>query len=163
MAPSEASSHEGVDGSIELLLARVDSRREAILQALAGLSGSAARQRPRGTSRSLLDIVRHLTDLERNWMGLDPTGALEQLDHRPRSERDSDADADAVVARYRARAAMTDVEARQLALDAPTPEHPQVTIRWALLCLLQETARSAGRAEVVRELILQPMGELEPE
>jgi hypothetical protein len=161
MAPSEPGARVGVDEVMDLLLARVDSRREATLQTLAGLSGSAARQHPHGSSRSLLEIVRHLTDLERNWMGLDPTGALEQLDHRPRSERDSDADA--VVARYRARAAVTDVEARQLALDAPTPGHPQVTIRWALLCLLQETARSAGRAEVVRELIPQPMGELEPE
>jgi hypothetical protein len=151
MTPSEASSNEGVDEDMEDLLARLGARRESIAQALSGLSGSAAAQQPRGTSQSLLDVARRLTGLERHWRRLDPTGAPATPDHG--GNREGESDPDAVVARYRAQAAMTDDEARQLTLDAPTSDQPQVTVRWALLCLLQETARSAGRAEVARELL----------
>jgi hypothetical protein len=161
MSPPGRSSNEGVDEDLELLLARLGARRDAMAQALSGLSASAAAQRPRGTTQSLVDITRRLTEMERRWRELDPTGAPAAPERGPIAE--GDADPDAVVARYRARAAQTDDDARRLTLDAPTPAHPQAMIRWALLCLLQETARGAGRAEVVRELITQPMGELEPE
>jgi hypothetical protein len=62
----------------------------------------------------------------------------------------------AVIGRYRAAWAQADVIVLAASLDEPcrrTSEDAPVNLRWVLMHLLEETARHAGHADILRELI----------
>ncbi len=44
-------------------------------------------------------------------------------------------------------------------LDAPFPRDPNANLRWVLVHLINETARHAGHADAVRELLDGVTGE----
>ncbi len=61
-----------------------------------------------------------------------------------------------MVAAYRAAYARSDDIARgQTSLEArvPGPHRPDKSVRWILVHMLEETARHAGHADILRELI----------
>lgn len=143
----------------ELFLAWLGFLRTAVIRKTAGLSDAEARWRPDGHLISLLGIVSHLTGVERRWIDggfLGKPTIRDEAEFHPGDELNLDQ----VCAEYRQRAAETDAfvrAARTLALPCQLEEGTD--LRWVLLHLINETARHAGHADAVRELLDGTTGE----
>ena len=142
----------------ELLLNWLRYLRGAVIRNVDGLDDAAARWRPDGRLVPLLDILHHLTGVETRWID---AGFLGQDVARPDDELldVSRLTVARTVAAYRARAEATERVVRTLPLDTPHPYGPNVDLRWVLLHLINETARHAGHADAVRELLDGTTGE----
>ncbi|MGH8987245.1 MAG: DUF664 domain-containing protein, partial [Acidimicrobiales bacterium] len=106
----------------------------------------------------LVGIVNHLIGVERRWIdGGMLGGPIERRDEEFFPGRELSVDE--VSRAYRERAKKTDGIVRELALDTPNTRREGTTLRWTLLHLLNETARHAGHADAVRELIDGSTGE----
>jgi hypothetical protein len=148
-----------------LLHAHLKVHRDALLWKLEGLDEVDLRRPMTGTGTSLLGLVKHLTGVEGAYF-CDAFGKP-----RPALAWESDADAlmgefsdmyakpdesaDQLVASYRAATAAADRAIDELDLDATGRHHLgiAVSLRWMLLTVLLDTARHAGHADIVRELI----------
>ena len=140
-------------GEAETLHALLQFQRESLLRKAAGLDEDAARWSPVGTGTSLLWLVRHMAAAEATWVlhrfaGQDPGS--------PGSEPPGDT-LEAAVAGYRQGWLRVDAVAFAGAsleelCRRPDPG-PPASLRWVLMHLLQETARHAGHADILRELI----------
>ncbi|MDT4911911.1 MAG: hypothetical protein QOC66_1039 [Pseudonocardiales bacterium] len=121
------------------------------------------------SSLSLLGIVRHLTDVERNWFD-----RFVRETKRPPlfySEDEPDGDFDNAVgtaaaveeafAAWRAAVEESRAASARTALDA-TFDHPRngpTSLRWVLTHLVEEYARHNGHADLLRETIDGATGE----
>lgn len=136
----------------ETLRALVQYQRDSVVRKFDGLTEEQARSSPVPSGISLLWIVDHLAWAERLWIvhrferGTD-------LPVRPLGQEDT---IDSIVTTYRATWVEVDAIADTNSLDEPC-RHPDwqgsVDLRWVLMHLLEETARHAGHADIVRELI----------
>jgi uncharacterized damage-inducible protein DinB len=145
----------------EMLLAWLAYLRGAVLRKLDGLSDEQARWRPDGKLISLLGIVNHLTHVEWRWIDGGFGGARVS-----RSEEEFDPGPELTVAMARAayleRAASTEAAVRaipSLETRAARRTEKGTDLRWVLLHLINETARHAGHADAVRELLDGTRGE----
>jgi len=137
----------------ETVLGLLRYQRESLVRKLEGIDDDDARRSPVASGTSLLWLARHMARAEvtwvlRRWAGRDvPLGD----DAVGPDDRLSDA-----VAAYRAAWADVDAALGDAPLDqlcrAPDAE-PNVNLRWVLMHLLEETARHAGHADILRELI----------
>lgn len=104
---------------------------------------------PSGTN--LLGLLRHLTFVERStFLGDRVTNWQATFQAAP-----SDTVAD-VVARYREAVECADQildGCTDLGAPIPRPGRPAPSLRWALTHMIEETARHAGHADILRELI----------
>lgn len=142
----------------ELLLTWLDYLRGAILRNIHGVSEEDAHRRPEGKLLPLAGIVNHLIGVEARWID---GGMLGGSIYRSEEEffPGLETTVPSLVAAYRERAVKTDRAVRSLPLDAPNARHEGTTLRWTLLHLINETARHAGHADAVRELIDGATGE----
>lgn len=132
--------------------------RGAVLRKVEGLTDEQARWRPDGALISLLGIVNHLTHVEWRWVEGGMRGAAverREEEFTPGPELTLAA----AVGAYRARAAATDAAVRSMSLDAPCSWGDRTDLRWVLVHLVNETARHAGHADAVRELLDGTTGE----
>ena len=148
-----------------LLHAHLQLNRDALLWKLEGLSETELRRPMTGTGTNLLGLVKHLTGVEGGYF-CDAFGR-----QRPPLAWEADEDAalgefsdmyakpdetaEEIVACYRAATAAADRSIAALDLDATGRHHIGITVslRWMLLTVLLDTARHAGHADIVRELI----------
>jgi uncharacterized damage-inducible protein DinB len=149
---------EGTDDERELLLRWLRYLRGAVARKAGGLTDEQARWRPDGALISLLGIVHHLTRVEWRWID---GGLLGRPTERSEAEFSPGPElplAQALEA-YRARAAATEAAVGALPLDHPCTAQEGTDLRWVLLHLINETARHAGHADAVRELLDGTTGE----
>lgn len=139
----------------ELLLNWLGFLRGAVLRKLQGVSSEQARWRPEGKLTSLLGIVNHLTHVEWRWIDGGFRGA-----ETSRSEQEfspgPELTVESAIAAYRDRARETDAAVRSLpslAVRTQGRRGEGTNLRWVLLHLINETARHAGHADAVRELL----------
>src|SRR4051794_19590594 len=148
-----------------LLLLRLRLERDALLWKLEKLSELDLRRPRAATGTNLLGLVKHLTGVEGAYF-CDAFGRP-----RPPLAWESDEDvamgefsdmyakpdetSDEIIASYRAATAAADVAISELHLDALGHHHLGITVslRWMLFTVLLDTARHAGHADIVRELI----------
>ena len=142
----------------ELLLTWLGYLRGAVLRNLEGLDDAAARWRPDERLLPLAGIANHLVGVERRWID---GGMLGGPIYRGEEEffPGGDLPIESIVTAYRDRAVATDHIVRSLPLDAPCGRGEGTDLRWVLLHLVQETARHAGHADAVRELLDGSTGE----
>ena len=140
--------HRGELGSVRMLL---QYQRESFARKLDGVDEESARRVLVPSGMTLLWLATHMADAELLWV-------LVRFNGSGRDVMDHDVDTvQAAVARYRSTWWRVDsvIDANhdldRLAID-PGDETP-VTLRWILLHLLEETARHAGHADILRELI----------
>jgi uncharacterized damage-inducible protein DinB len=142
----------------ELYLGWLAYLRGAVLRNVEGLSDEQARWRPGDALIPLLGIVNHLTHVEWRWIDGGMRGAAVD-----RSESEfspgTDLTLPRAVAAYHERAAATAAVVRSLPLDAPCRREANTDLRWVLVHLIKETARHAGHADAVRELLDGTTGE----
>jgi uncharacterized damage-inducible protein DinB len=158
-APQDAGFPTGTPDEVELYLRWLAFLRGAVLRKAAGLTDEQARWRPDGRLLPLIGIVNHLTGVEWRWID----GAmLGQPTDKPADEYDPPGSLTirAAVAAYRGRAEATDAAVRALGRpDTPSRLHDGTDLRFVLLHLVNETARHAGHADAVRELLDGTVGE----
>lgn len=142
------------------------AQRTALTWKLEGLSEYDVRRPLTPTGTNLLGLVKHLVAVESSYFG-DTFGR--PLPDRPAwlSDETPNADMwataaesrDSILALYRRVIAHADVTIDTLSLDAPgtVPWWPrgraEVTLQLILTHVIAETARHAGHADIVRELI----------
>jgi hypothetical protein len=144
----------------ESLQASLDRHREAILWKVDGVTDDDLRRSVVPSGTTLLGLVKHLGAVEYAWF-CEPFGyPTEPL---PFDDEDPDADlrvepgesTEEILGFYaRARAAAdrviaeTDLEATGQAWFGD-----DVSLRWVLIHMVEETARHAGHVDIIRELI----------
>jgi hypothetical protein len=129
-------------------------QRDSLVRKVLGVDEVAARTSPVPSGTTLLWLVKHLAMAESLWV-------LHRFAGEPASVvvidqvEDSDTLTD-TIALYRSTCARVDAVAAAADLEtecANLSDEPAVNLRWVLMHLLEETARHAGHADIIRELI----------
>ncbi|HTX63885.1 MAG TPA: DUF664 domain-containing protein [Acidimicrobiales bacterium] len=142
----------------DLLLGWLDFLRGAVLRNISGVTEVDAHRRHDGKLLPLAGIVNHLIGVERRWIDGGMLGGpivRKEEEFFPGPEL-SVADLSRA---YRERADRTNAVVRELPMSAPNRRREGTTLRWTLLHLINETARHAGHADAMRELIDGATGE----
>ncbi|MFJ9431125.1 DinB family protein [Streptomyces sp. NPDC101490] len=159
LVPTEAHGDER-----GALLNFIEAQRAAIRRAAHGLTEEQAASRPSASELSLSGLLKHVAEVELNWLRL----AQERPNERQRTQETwgdafrlvEDETIPAVLDFWAGVAKETEEFVRSVpSLDdtfplpkAPWfPEDGRVSVRWMLLHLVQEGARHAGHADIVRE------------
>jgi Protein of unknown function (DUF664) len=144
---------------IELYLRWLAFLRGAVVRKASGVDEQGARWRPDGKLLPLIGIVNHLTNVEWRWIDGEMLGgetSKEQSEYTPGTELTIER----AVARYAARAGQTDAAVRRIGdLTAKGRSGDGTDLRFVLVHLINETARHAGHADAVRELLDGTVGE----
>lgn len=161
-------------GSEEALLGQyLDGQRQTVLAKTEGLSREQLTQRHAPSELTLAGLLYHLALVEEDWMEVRFSGLP---DRDPWAQVDWDADpdwefraaADLQPEQLRERYHQACARSRQVVERAggldQLSAHPLrngqcFSLRWVLLHLIEETARHAGHADLLREAIDGQVGE----
>jgi uncharacterized damage-inducible protein DinB len=147
------------------LTAFLNQQRLVLRTAAFGLTDEQARSSPTVSSLSVGGLIKHVAFTERQWVGY-----VSRRPHATGPEAYAEAfwmaegeTLQGVLDDYAATARETDAAFADLALDhpVPVPRHAPWfpkdvdawSLRWVLLHLIQDTARHAGHADLIRESI----------
>ncbi len=152
-----------VDDEREQLLLYLVQQRDGLKNAAFGLTDEQARSTPTRSSLSIAGLLKHAAHTEQGW--------VDTINGRPGSDEDAYADTFApgdatlaeLIAAFDEVAVATEAAARSLdSLDQrfplpPAPWFPEdpagFSARWILIHVIEELARHAGHADIVREHI----------
>lgn len=141
----------------------LDFQREGLIRKIEGLDDVTARRAPTASSLSLLGLVKHAAAWERRWFQV-IMGGRELPEGWPAVKtepRDADLIVDETdtvdywVAYYREQIAESHKVAASMDLDSPCarPDIIECNVRYVLFHMLEETARHAGHADIIRETL----------
>jgi uncharacterized damage-inducible protein DinB len=157
-APLIRSEREG-------LLAFLEHQRQAVRLATFGLDDDQARLSPSPSALSLGGVVKHLVHGERSWTDRMEDAPLDDNTFETYMASfvlSEDESLDGILQEYEQASARTnaviernnDLGRRVRLPDAPWfPDPEDCTVRWILLHLIEETARHAGHADIIREAL----------
>ena len=145
----------------ETLLTLLDNNRAVMVWKLDGLTLEEASRPAVASGTSLLGLVKHLAYVERWWF--DDFFAGNAVDY-PWSEEDPDADfrieegetVDDAISLYTEAVARSNelvAEAQMDDLSVGSRGGERFALRWIVAHMIEETARHAGQADIIRELI----------
>jgi uncharacterized damage-inducible protein DinB len=141
----------------DVLLHYLNKMRRAVVRVSEGLTEEQQRTPGVASGTSLLGIVHHLTAVEDHWFRRVFLGEKVRLDYS--MDAPADATRDDVVAAYRAACARSEQVVRDCPdlstlSKIPNPGEPApVSLRTIAAHLIEETARHAGQADILREQI----------
>ncbi|GDY30505.1 DinB family protein [Gandjariella thermophila] len=149
----------------EMLLAYLEAQRAGLRRAVRGLTEEQAAARPTASELSLAGLVKHVARCERGWMAR----LVDRPDPYPERSQNWAAEfrlgegetLAGMLALYDEVARETEEIVRGLADLEHSFELPprswfaggKFNARWLLLHLIEETARHAGHADIIRESI----------
>ncbi|MDQ1712447.1 MAG: hypothetical protein QOE45_1897 [Frankiaceae bacterium] len=143
------------------LLGYLDNQRATLVEKVAGLTDAQAKWSPVPTGTSLFGLLAHLTMTERWWF----SAVVADLDPElPWSDEFPDADWDGppgatladIVAGYEEECSRSRVIMAGVDLDTRTSTRHashERNVRDVVVHMVEETARHAGHADILRELI----------
>jgi hypothetical protein len=136
------------------VLALLQYQRDSVIRKVDGVDELAARRSPVASGTTVLWLMKHLARAETLWIA-----------HRFAGEEDT-CSGDAVRPQDTLATAIDDYRSTWTHVDAIVAAAPSldekcattdgespVNLRWVLMHLLEETARHAGHADILRELI----------
>ncbi|MFH8569294.1 DinB family protein [Streptomyces sp. NPDC017993] len=138
------------------LLTFLDYLRDAVAAKAVGVPEREARRPGVESGTSLLGLVKHLTAVELNWFvwAYEGTGTDPWEDESPSADETVH---DALDAYRDAVARSNEIAASCEDLNRPgvrsLRETPAPSMRWILVHMIEETARHAGHADILREQI----------
>jgi uncharacterized damage-inducible protein DinB len=147
------------------LLSFLEHQREAVRNATYGLREDQARVASAPSALSLGGLVKHLADAERGWtdhIAGARSGGGSFEDYMASFVLSDEETLAGVLEHYEMVSAHTDDVVKgvdDLGRRVPLPEAPwfpdpeDCTVRWILLHLIEETARHAGHADIIREAL----------
>jgi hypothetical protein len=137
-------------GDRATLLALLQYQRDSFARKMDGVDDDQASASPVPSGTSLLWLTNHMADAETTWVLQRFAGGVAGASDHAMTIGDA-------LDRYRAVGKDVDaVIAATPSLDASCPDFdggPEVDLRWILAHLLEETARHAGHADILRELL----------
>jgi hypothetical protein len=152
--PMDTDSPASAAREIDLLLETLDTLRESALKKLGGLSDDDARRSTVPSGTNLAGLIQHLTFVESMWF--EQIVAGQKPSRGKRSMRvDRSVSLTALRKDYRAACGASDAIVRELGdPNAPVTDGGKTRdLRWAILAVINETARHAGHADIIREQI----------
>ena len=153
----------------DLLLAYIEQQRQGIRNAAHGLTEEQARLATTAGTLTIGGLIKHAADVEKGWVDM-----ILQRDGGTREDREAaygdnftlgpDETLADVLGRYRevaveTEAALAGIADLGQAVPVPRgvpwfPDDVEAwSVRWVLLHLIEETARHAGHADIVRESV----------
>ncbi len=150
----------------DMLLAMLDNNRAIMVWKLAGLTREQAVGPAVASGTSLLGMVKHLAYVERWWFddffaGNDVEYAWSEGDPDADFRIEDDETIESVIALYEAavaRAKEITADAQMDDLSVRDRNGERRALRWIVAHMIEETARHAGHADIVRELIDERTG-----
>ncbi|WP_203997078.1 DinB family protein [Micromonospora lutea] len=147
-------------GERVMLDAFLDFHRFVLLRKLQGISDADAARRLVPSATTLAGLVKHLTMVERNWFrcllapGPEDVYLTSEQDAADSFALTEDDSVERLSAAYAAECARSREIAGRFELDhvVPHPQLGEVSLRWVLVHLIEETARHVGHADILREL-----------
>ncbi|MFG1777106.1 DinB family protein [Micromonospora sp. NPDC049048] len=138
----------------------LDFHRGVLLRKLRGLSDADAARRLVPSATTVAGLVKHLTLVERNWFpcllapGPDDVYLSTEEDGLASFTLTEDDTVERLAAAYEQACARSREVAARFDLDhvVPQPQLGEVSLRWILVHMIEETARHAGHADILREL-----------
>jgi hypothetical protein len=153
---SASSEREALEGFL-------DRQREALMRKIGGLDDATARKAPTASALSLLGIVKHCALWERRWFqvmaaGRRFPGEWPEGDYTGMAEDFVVDETDTVeqwVAYYREQIEQSRAVAASMDLDTRCPRTDLIkcNVRYVLFSMIEETARHAGHADIIREAL----------
>ncbi len=139
----------------------LDHYRVLLLEICSGLSDEQLRRPIVPSGTSLLGIIKHLSFVERGWFQENVGNEAHELPFDQETDPDGDwrveesETAEDVFSMYRASIEKSRQVMAQKSLDdlVEFPRRRGYSVRWILAHMLEETARHAGHADILRELI----------
>ncbi len=143
----------------EVLDAWLDFHRGVVVAKVAGVDAGEAARRHVPSQTTLAGLLQHLAVTEREWFQQTVAGRPAEPGEGPEDPDTSwdlpeEADLAALVAAYEAECARSRTVVAEHGLD-DVVRHPQlgeVSVRWVMVHVIEETARHAGHADILREL-----------
>ena len=166
MIPAHVVPHRRLDVPFAgdekaMLSAFLDRYRETILWKLDGLTKEQASARLVPSATTLLGIVKHLAYVERGWFQMNFAGEPPNYPW-PEDEPDEDIDfrlttsdtIESISALYRQEIARSREIVAGASLEelSKNQERGPRSLRWIMVHMIEETARHAGHADILREL-----------
>ena len=159
-----------VEDEREGLLAYLHQQRDALRIAAYGLTDEQARATPTASALSVGGLIKHAASTERGWIDMvlqrqtAPDDDNTEDDYLANFRLAADETLTDVIDRYAEVATETESVVAGIAdLNQPVPVPQGVpwfpddveawSVRWVLLHLIEETARHAGHADILRESI----------
>jgi hypothetical protein len=148
----------GPQTEVEAIGLFLDEQRAALLRKLDGLSDAQATSHPTASDFCLLTIVKHVAFTERRWFLLEVAGRDVPGLWPPPDDRELRVEPEDTVASVRALYESVIEENRSIlaslsAEDLDVVGEHGVNPRWVLFHLIEEVARHAGHADIIRESI----------
>ncbi|GGP77031.1 DinB family protein [Streptomyces abikoensis] len=148
------------------LLAFLAGQRGGLRRALLGLTAEQAASVPSASEMSLHALLKHVIQAETGWIewakGNAPKSFEETTERWQQGWRPTEEETvEVLLARWDEAAAATERFIRSVDLEStfelpPAPWFPKeasLSMRWLLLHLIEEIARHAGHADIIRETI----------
>jgi uncharacterized damage-inducible protein DinB len=146
------------------LLAFLDAQRGGVRRSVLGLTEEQAAQRPSASELSLSGLLKHVAETELVWLRR-AQGRTPEIERTPETWADSfrlleGETVDGMLAFWEKTARETEEFVRtvpSLGDTFPLPEAPwfppnaRAPMRWLVLHLIEEVARHAGHADIIRE------------
>jgi uncharacterized damage-inducible protein DinB len=157
MEPLEPAEFSTTGSERQVLAGYLEFYRGIVAGKLTGLSDEAARTSLVPSPTTMLGLIKHLASVEREWFG-------QVLGQRPAADfglplpgdgftLDPGDTVQSVTADYRAACAESRAAAAAHELDEVVPQDDlgSVSLRWIYVHMVEETARHAGHADILRE------------
>jgi uncharacterized damage-inducible protein DinB len=147
----------------EALAMNLDAQREGLIRKIEGVPDVMSRQAPTASSLSLLGLVKHAVTWERRWFEVIMAGR-ELPDGWPEVLPEPE-DADLMVdesdtvndwlASYREQIEQSRAVVASMDLGSPCARQDiiECNVRYVMFHMIQETARHAGHADIIRETL----------
>lgn len=156
-----------------LLVQYLDYQRETLLSKTDGLTHAQLAQKHTPSELTLAGLLHHLALVEEDWMearffGLDDRDPWAGVDWEADPDWEFRTAVDLAPEQLRQRYRLACERSRQVVADATSLEQlsaqalgdgQHFSLRWVLLHLIEETARHAGHADMLREAIDGQVGE----
>jgi uncharacterized damage-inducible protein DinB len=147
----------------EALAMNLDAQREGLIRKIEGVPDAMARQSPTASSLSLLGLVKHAVTWERRWFEVImagrklPDGWPEVLPEPLDADLmvDEGDRVDHWVASYQEQIEQSRAVVASMDLDSPCARQDiiECNVRYVMFHMIQETARHAGHADIIRETL----------
>ena len=163
MATEDTINFISADSERNALEGFLDRQRDAIIRKVEGLDDATARKAPTASALSLLGIVKHCALWERRWFqvvaaGRKFPGEWPEIDYTGMAEDfvvDENDTVEHWVAYYREQIEQSRAVAASMDLDTRCPRTDLIkcNVRYVLFSMIEETARHAGHADIIRETL----------
>ena len=158
LAPDEIVS---TGNEREVLEAFLEFQRGVVKRKLIGLSEEDARRRLVPSLTTVAGLVKHLSAVERSWFQRRlAQRSPDAIEGNSRGSDDSwavgdDESIEDLIAEYESACAESRSIAAELELENAVPHERlgRVSLRWVYVHMIEETARHAGHADILREQI----------